>query len=450
MNPAERTFTLLIASTRVARNSLSQLLPPLIPILVVALRYPLWQLGLLVTLFTLGTGTGQAPVGVIADRYDRRYVLPVGFVVAGASYLLFAVAPHLARLAPGLAVGPFDAQFVVMAGAMFLVGVGCSVVHPTVYPMITENVRPAHKGKVLGIFGSAAKMGGAIVPLVVGLLVLTMGWAGIVAVLGAFGIGYGVALFVVLGRFETRPASIRALEDGVRDGSDDRGDATATEHAEAAPDAQPGSDHRAYRYPLLVIYGFFITRAFAGTGMRTFIPAFIVGVYGYTLGVAGMHLAAESVANFYLSALLFVGAGTQIALGYVIEGYDARTALIGFMLVATAGILVLAYVPLSPLLLLAVLFVVGASIWGLNPARDLLISDITPPDREGRTFGYLWTASSLTGALIPTLVGYLADVLGLRESFGILAVGTLLAAGCISFLYSERVYVPADAASTAD
>jgi MFS family permease len=93
------------------------------------------------------------------------------------------------------------------------------------------------------------------------------------------------------------------------------------------------------------------------------------------------------------------------------------------------------------------LFVIGAGIWGLNPARDMLISDITPADREGRTFGYLWTASSLTSALIPTIVGYIADAFGLRQSFGILAIGTFLAGGSILLLYSERIYVetPADA-----
>lgn len=190
-----------------------------------------------------------------------------------------------------------------------------------------------------------------------------------------------------------------------------------------------------------VIYLFFITRGVAGRGIKTFVPAFVVGVYGYTVTVADVGVAAESVANFYFSAVLIVGAVTQILLGWVLERYDARTALIVCMLAATGGILGLAALSLSPLWLLVVLLVVGAGIWGLNPARDMLISDITPAEREGRTFGYLWTANHLTGAMIPTLVGYMADSYGLRQSFGVLAVGTLLAAGSITLLYSRRVYV---------
>lgn len=429
MDRHEITFTLLIASTRIARNSLSQLLPPLIPILAVALAYPLWQLGLLVTVFTVGSGIGQAPVGILADRYDRRYLLPTGFIIAGASYLLFASAPRVATVAPGASLAGFDAAFLVMSVSMFFVGIGTSVVHPTAYPLITANVSASNKGKVLGIFGSAAKTGGAIIPLVVGVLILVLVWEGIVAALGVFGIVYGASLFVLLRGFDTEPSS---PPPGGLDESETSGTATAAH------------DRREYAYPLAVIYLFFITRAFAGKGLRTFIPAFIVAIYGYSFTVAGTRFAAESVANFYLSALLFVGAGTQIVLGWVVDSYDARKALIAFMLVATAGILALAYLTLSPLPLLVILFVVGAGIWGLNPARDMLISRITPAAREGRTFGYLWTASSLTSALIPTIVGYVADVFGLRQSFGILAIGTFLAAVAIVFLYSDRVYVDTD------
>lgn len=455
MNRNEIAFTFLISSTRIARNSLSQLLPPLIPILAVALAYPLWQLGLLVTLFTFGSGIGQAPFGYLADKYDRRYILPTGFVVAGASYLVFALAPRIGALVPDVSIGALDAPFLVMALSMFFVGIGTSVVHPTAYPMISENIRESNKGKVLGIFGSAAKIGGAIIPLVVGLLILFLVWEGIVAVIGVFGVVYGTALFLVLGRFETRPMQAEPDDTAEPTDAEERDEPNGHENPGGRddpddPDGQDDAvlelsgDRREYVYPLVVIYVFFITRAFAGKGLRTFIPAFIVGVYGYTFQLMGTGFTAESVANFYLSALLFIGAGTQIVLGWIVDRYDARKALILFMLTATGGILVLAYLPLTPLPLLIVLFVVGAGIWGLNPARDMLISNITPADREGRTFGYLWTASSLTSALIPTAVGYIADSFGLRHSFGVLAVGTLLAAGSILFLYSQRVYVEPD------
>jgi MFS family permease len=311
-----------------------------------------------------------------------------------------------------------------MAASMLVAGVAASVVHPTVYPMITENVRDSNKGKALGLFGSAAKAGDATVPIVVGVLLLVLAWDGIVAVVGGFGVAVGLVLFVLLGRFETAPRAAERDREGP-----------------AGPEPDGERDRRAYAYPMFVIYLFFFTRGVAGRGVKTFVPAFVVAVYGYTLTVLGTDFAAESVANFYFSALLFVGAGTQIVVGWVVDDYDPRAVLIAFMAVATAGVLGLAYLSLSPALLLAVLLVVGVGIWGLNPARDMLISEITPAVREGRTFGYLWTANHLTGAFIPTIVGYTADVFGLRQSFGVLALGTVLAAGSVALLYSDRVYV---------
>jgi MFS family permease len=431
----EVRFTLLIAVTRMTRNMLSGLLPPLIPILAVALEYPLWQLGLLVTVFTLGSGLGQAPFGYLSDQYDRRYILPTGISVAGGSYLLFAFAPAVGAAVPGLAGLPFEPTFLVMALAMLICGLATAVVHPTAYPMITENVRAENKGKVLGVFGSAAKFGDATTPLLIGALVLALVWGEMVLLVGLGGVAFGVGLFVLLGDFETKPAESEAsdgeaTDEGTSEASDDSGEESVW-----------ASDNREYVYPMGVIYLFFITRGFAGRGVKTFVPAFVVGVYGYTVTLADVSLAAESVANFYFSAVLIVGATTQILLGWVLERYDARLALVGCMSMATVGILGLAFLSLSPLALLVVLLVVGAGIWGLNPARDMLISDITPAEREGRTFGYLWTANHLTGAAIPTVVGYMAEVYGLRESFGVLAVGTLLAALCITLLYSDRVYV---------
>lgn len=428
MNSHETKFTLLIGVTRLVRNVLSGLVPPLIPILAVALDYPLWQLGLLVTIFSLGSGLGQAPFGYLSDIYDRRYILPTGIAIAGGSYLLFALAPAIAGRTPTIQGLPFETTFVVMSISMLICGVATAVVHPTVYPMISENVREANKGKVLGVFGSAAKAGDGTTPLIVGVLILVLIWEGIVALVGATGIVFAVLLFLLLDDFDTTPVET----DSTGNGKTEDGEETVWE-----------ADNREYVYPMVVIYLFFITRGFAGKGLKTFIPAFIVGIYGYTIDAGGLSFAAESVANFYFSALLLIGASTQIALGWIVDRYDygPRPILMGCMTAATGGILALAFLPLSPLWLIAVLLVIGAGVWGLNPARDVLISRITPAQREGRTFGYLWTASHLTSAIIPTLVGYIADVFGLRHSFGVLALGSLFAVVSVSLLYSNRIYV---------
>lgn len=192
---------------------------------------------------------------------------------------------------------------------------------------------------------------------------------------------------------------------------------------------------------MVVIYVFFVTKMFAGKGVNTFIPAFVVGVYAYSLELGDVFLAPESVANFYFTALLLFAAGTQIVLGGLTDRYDPRAVLLSCVGVATVGLLGLALLDLSPVPLLLVMVVLGAGLWGLNPARDALISEITPPEREGRTFGYLWTAVQLTGAAVPVIVGYIMETVGMRPGFALLAAGTVLAGVSISLLYDDRVYV---------
>lgn len=128
----ELRFALVLSSTHFTQHVYYRILPPLIPVLSVALSYPLWQLGSLITLYSMGLGVAQAPLGVMSDRLDRRYLLPTGLAVSGASYVLFAAAPYLGGRIPGATLlgYRFEGSFLVMSLSMVIVGVGLAVVHP--------------------------------------------------------------------------------------------------------------------------------------------------------------------------------------------------------------------------------------------------------------------------------------------------------------------------------
>ena len=445
----ELRFALVVSSAHFSQHVYYRVLPPLIPVLAVALAYPLWQLGLLISMYAIGMGVVQAPLGVLSDRMDRRALLPTGIVLTGAAYVLFAAAPTLGASIPSVAVGGnvFEGGFLVMSLAMLAVGVGLAVVHPTGYPMITDNVDATNKGKVLGVFGASSKLGDAAAPAVVAVAILLLAWEQIVVLFGVVGVAYGVVLYVVLGsdEFETRPAGTR---------SDDHADTMAGDgEAVADPDrtvegsgksgAARSGRRRTFLYPMVAVYLFFITSMLSTRGLNTFLPAFVVAVYAYSFEVAGVHVGAESVASAYFSVLLLAGAAMQLVLGSVTDARDPRVVLLGCMALATAGMVVLATAPLHPALLVVVLVVLGTGLYGVNPARDALISDLSPPEYEGRTFGYVFTAVTLTGAPLPAAIGYLLDVVGMRDGFLLLAVGPLLAGGCVALLYSDRVYAPA-------
>lgn len=424
----EFRIALVISSSHFTQHVFFRILPPLIPVLAVALEYPLWQLGLLITLYSLGMGIAQAPLGVLSDRFDRRYLLPTGIALTGAAYVVFAFAPVLAGPLASVTVAGhvFEGGFLVMSLAMVLVGVGLAVVHPVGYPMITDNITPAHKGKVLGFYGAASKLGDATTPAIIAGLILVLAWQDVIVLFGLAGILYGTVLYLVLrgDAYETTPAARRNPD--------------ATERTTSVLDG----DRRAYLYPITIIYLFFTTTGFATRGISTFLPAFLVVVYAFSIDIATVHVGPESVANLYFALLLMAGAATQLVLGGLTDRYDPRFILLCCMGVATAGLAVLAVLDLHPALLLVLVLVLGSGLYGVNPARDALISDLSPPDYEGRTFGYLFTAAGVTGAIIPTIIGYLLEALGMREGFLLLAAGTILAGVCIALLYSNRFYLP--------
>ena len=396
--------------------------------LAVVLAYPLWQLGLLLTLYQFSAGLAQAPLGVLSDRVDRRYLLPTGLALTGAAYVLFAAAPTLGAPLPALVIlgYTFEGGFLVMSLSMVIIGIGLSVVHPVGYPMITANVSESSKGKVLGVFGASSKLGDAATPAIVAVLILVLAWQPIILLFGIAGVIYGIALFVVFrgDRYETDPIGQQ------------------TEADEAATD-DGDTDRRQFLYPMVAVYLFVISCTLATRGLNAFLPAFLVAVYAYSFEVTGIYVGAESVANLFFAVLLLSGAVTQLFLGGLTDAYNPRRLLIYCMALATVGIVALSVFELPPLFLLVVIVVLGTGLYGVNPPRDALISDLSPPEYEGRAFGYIFTASMMTAAPLPAILGYVLETIGMREGYLLLAIGPVLAGLSIALLYSDRVYLSA-------
>jgi MFS family permease len=446
------TVTGLIGSIHFVQH-VFRILPPLLPVLALALQYPLWQLGALVSLYFGGSGFGQAPMGVFADRYDRRLLLPPSMATMGIGYLIVGLAPRVAgpeTIAFVLSDAPITVQFVIMGAGALLAGVGASAIHPCGYPLVIANTVDGREGWAFGIWASAAKLGDATAPIVIAVLVLIVSWSLVFLFFGIVGILYAVVLFGALSSdlIETRPGDQRTTTDtdttDPNSSSDDVNDDRARRDGrrDKPTELDWRTDRRYYIYPFAALFVFFIARAFSEKGLKAFLPTFIVTVYGFTLTVGEFQIPAESFADAYFSAVFVIAAVTTLLTGWLVDRFDSRWILIVFFIVATSTLVVFATAQLSPLSLLILLVVLGASNWGLAPARDAIMSEITPPAREGRTFGYLHTVSHLFSAVAPVTIGIIAEVSDLRQSFLYLAVVMLLAAVAIASLLSSRIYVP--------
>ncbi len=423
MDARERRFGITISGAHGVDHLLKRVFPPLIPIWGIVFGFPLWKLGFLLGARTLGSAIGQAPMGHLSDRYDRRLMLPAGFVLMSIGFLSF---PVLAGLETGFETSvagvTVTGQFLGMLLALLFVGLGSSTLHPIGYPLISENVSADRKGRVLGWWGSARAFGDGTAPALVGVGLLFLGWEWILVGFGLLGLGYAALLYVSLGTYETRPA-----ERVVSDGND-------------APPSIWDRDRRVFLYPLIAVFAAFVMQIVATTGTTVFLPEFISSEYGYSFSIAGLVVTPESTASFYYSALLLTAGVAQFGTGRLVDVYDTRKVLIGFLIAGSVTLVALSTLAFSPYVLLPVLLLLGATLWGLNPARDAIVSDIAPAEGEGRTFGYIWTGALVMSSMSPAIVGRIGDVAGLRQAFLIVAGLVLLSALPIALLLSDRVY----------
>lgn len=423
----EWAFAVLISSVHATQHLFLRIVPPLIPLLVIDLDLPLWQLGFLVTLHMLAGGLVQAPVGVLADRLDRLRLLVPAIGCMSIGYLVFALGAVAGGFSPTFELfgATVSGTYQLMAVGIVVAGVGYGVIHPVGYPLISANVAGDNKGSVLGMWGSASKLGDAAAPLLIGAMILIWPWWAVVAAIGGFGLLYAAGLLAAFraGDFETGPP--------------------VGEHGDAglSADEEGRADPRLFWLPMAVILVFYLFTMFTATGLVTYTPVFVTDVYAYEFSLGSLSLGPESVANFYLSILLVSGAISQLLVGGLADVYDPRTLLVGLLAIAAIGVLALAALPVSALLLVGVFVLIGCCIFGVNPVRDGLITEITPPAYEGRTFGTFWTIVLLVSAIYPTVIGYLGDVAGLRTSFVTLGVTAVLAAASVALLYSSRVYL---------
>lgn len=416
MLPSGRLAVLMLSMTHGMQHFFGRVFPPLIPLLATDLQLPLWKLGLIVTLWGLANGLAQAPMGIISDRYDRRYLLPAGVLLVGAGYGIVALSTIIGQHLPVLTLfsTSWTGGLTVITLGMVVAGIGKAATHPAGYPLISANVPEQDKGRALGRWGSASKLGDAAGPAFVGLMILFFPWQGVFAAIAVLAAFYAAVLFTYMtwSSLETVPV-----------GTDD--------------DTPDGGRSEGYVLPVGLVLLSMVAAGFATRGIGTYLPAFISDIYAYSFSLAGIAFGPESVASMYFSAMLLAGAIVILYIGDIVDRYDPRDIMVVLYTGAAVSVAALAFLPLTPVMLLLVTVVIGGTLFASNPARDAIISRVAPDDQEGRVFGYFWTALLLTSSVFPVIIGYISDLVGIQQGFMYLAAGPLI--GIIPLLVLRRL-----------
>ena len=337
------------------------ILASLFPWLKPAFNLSYAELGLLMTVFFVVSGVGQALAGFVVDRVGARRVLFGGMSLLGIAALVLASANHYAML---------------LAGSM-LAGLGNSVFHPSDYTLLNQRVSKARIAHAFSVHGISGNFGWAAAPVFLAGVAAFSSWR--TALLAASAIPFATLLLLFLNREALRSDPVPPKT-----------------HASAE-----GSAFSFMRLPAVwMSFGFFFLTAVALGGIQSFSTTSLVAIYQVSL--------ASAMTGY--TAYMLASAGGMVLGGFLASkthNHDRTIAAAFTLAAALALVLASGVVPGWSTTIMMGLIGLAAGIAG--PSRDLLIRAAAPNNATGRVFGVVYSGLDSGLAVGPLLFGALMD-----------------------------------------
>ena len=343
------------------------LLPPLFPWLIGEFGFSYSELGLLVSVFFVVSGVGQALSGFLVDRVGARPVL--FFALAS-----FATAGLVAGTAQGYAG---------LLVAAALAGLGNAPFHPVDFTILNKRVSPQRLGHGFAVHGISGNLGWATAPVfMAGIASATGSWRA-ACLCGAL-----LALVVL------------AVMVWNRDALDDRQGAWAHQ----APGASAVADEHPMAFLKLpsvwLCFSFFFWSTCALSAIQSFASPALQSMYGLPLSVTAL----------VVTGYMLCGAAGMVVGGFLVGRVVRLEKIISVCLLASAALLVLVgtgWLPGMAAVVVAALAGVGTGL--ASPSRDMLIKRAAPPGATGRVYGTVYSGLDLGFCLAAPVFGALLD-----------------------------------------
>ncbi|WP_287914949.1 MFS transporter [Comamonas sp.] len=386
------------------------LLPPLFPWLIAEFDTSYSQLGVMVSLFFIVSGTGQMLAGFLVDKVGAQRVLFAAlssFVVAG---LLAAVAQNYAML----------------LAASFFAGLGNAPFHPVDFTILNKRVTAKNIGHAFSVHGISGNLGWAMAPVfMLGITTWTGSWR-IACVCGAV-----FAATVLLTMWLNR----RWLDDKAFDAAG----ANTKAHAAAATSAE--SPFAYLKLPAVwMCFAFFFFSTVALSAIQNYASTALHLMYDLPLTQTAL----------VVTGFMLCGALGMVGGGFLAQRVQRLEKIIAtFLLIAAACLAIVGtgWLPGTAALILASAAGFGHGLAG--PSRDMLIKRATPSGATGRVYGTVYSGLDTGFAVAAPIFGWMMDQqMHSQVFFGAalaLAVSVLAASAVGVQLHQKRVAVGAAA-----
>lgn len=357
------------------------LLPLLFPVFMQEFGLSYSQLGLLMTVFFVVSGVGQACAGFVVDRLGAR---PLMFVALS----LFAAACVAASMVTG-----YTGLFAVAA----LAGLGNATFHPVDFTILNQRVSAPRLGYAFSAHGLTGNLGWALAPVFFAGLGALIGWRQAYLAAAVMYLGVIALLFVQRAHLHTTVVS------KVVGGAEPVAGAAQAEH-----------DMAFMKLPVVWwCFGFFLL----STMTLAVVQSYAVSI------LKAMHGVSFEAATLTISSYMLFGAVGMFIGGFVAAKSQHSDRVVALAMAAGAALLALCGTGLLGATgTMVVLAITGFAVGIGGPSRDMMIKKATPKGATGRVYGLVYSGLDTGFAISPLVFGAFMD----RGWYGATLLGAAL------------------------
>ncbi|UCD72681.1 MAG: MFS transporter [Candidatus Bathyarchaeota archaeon] len=383
----QRTLILVLFSLVHFLNHLYLLLiPAILPTIRSEFDLTYTLSGLVVTGLNLSYSLFALPAGYAADRLNRKMLITANIV----------------WFTTGMFLTGFSTEYWQIFLLQVLAGIGGSLYHPSGLAMISD-LFVEKRGRAMGIHGSLGLSSGFIGPLIAGVVGAALGWR-------------WVFLLLTLPGFVISFLFWKLIPDEPGEKIDQP---TRTTGTRAEGKISLGS-------AIAIISIVFAASSFGNNGITAFTTIFLVDEMSLDI----VHAAT------LLSILSGMSIISQPISGWLSD-YLGRKKVIAINLTLTT-VCILALISVRDLFLATLLLVpLGYVSGSIGAVIFAYVADVTPSYTLGKVYGLFYAVGRGMGAFAPLFMGLIADIIGLKASFIILA-GISLLGGLLILLVKEK------------
>lgn len=351
------------------------------------------EAGALITVFHAASFSANVGSGAVVDMTGRRVLTQVVSLVIGGLALAFV----------GIAAGIWA-----LAGLVVFIGLTNNLWHPAAIAYLSK-AYPDNRGYALSIHTLGASVGDMLAPLAAGGLLAWLTWQGAASANALPVFGVALALYMMLGRDEK--ASRKSVDIGADMGFG----------AYFAGLAGLFKDRAVVG--LCVMAGF---RSMCQNGLLVYVPMLLKDIFGFGPVLLGLALTVLQVGGMI---------GGPVA-GTVSDRAGRRPVVLGGLAATTVVVFAVTMIE-APILLVALMAVLGCVLFAVRPVIHGWAMDMTPDHMHGSAISLLFGTQSAFSMIVPIAGGMIADTWGVAAVFYGLA-GAMLAATLITATLPDR------------